>query len=1108
MTLLAPNGKPSNLTPEQYRLVRTPEFISWFGDWINSPETASKVIDENGEPLVVYHGATSGFNIFDRTKIPTFNYKLSRTPLTGGFFFTDDYTNAKSYVHKEDGRITTKIKSFLSGHIKSCFLNIRDMYIAEGNNRWNCVFNNEGECFSTDDISRSVYTLMDNDGVVFKNVIDSGNTNISNSESDIYVAFESNQIKLADGSNTTFDSNNPDIRFDNGGVLYYKTEPKYKSGQVLDLKGYGKVKILDSEWLEPPITNKPQYIYDFLLDPNAKITKYKRNDFSLYEYEVDMMLEETDMDVDYEASYAKYLSAGENKIGRPPLSFIKFIERINQSLYYGEHPELEPNQPSGIAKVSAFADAYAIHKYKKGGVLTMKKTKTKRLTRQEVKKKSEVISEKINKIKNSIRWHEGKKVNHPLTDIEKNVIGEYLPLLKSVSAKIYSMYIKMKDNGQNTIVDSATQIEIPNMKLFNLVSSSVQMKYILNFCEINHQNSVNGVFYSPSQLKSFEETIEAYKQEINDLYGNAVSVEEKTKPVVVPVKNNDESEIEKQAIAEVIELDKYKRLTQEEGEFLYSHFNDYENLVDEDGEYVSEVIFLHDEYGKHKGSEEKIASDKQHDLELSEMLEMLDKKQYVIELGSEIEAYSITIDFVNAVRGRIYSLKNIKQGADLFESESGLNKAELKEAIESLKAYLEINPDDKEAKDAIESMKVMDESFKDGGSVVESGVVYINGVSVDGKSFYFQANKDLTIDEIINLAKEKALPYELKSFIFKGVKYTIESDDKTILCDELYKEHHATWDKINDIQKKVYDGADREGIVEDVLSMWESDMKEHFIEEEQEFFPEVLNDENRGIILELILEHQELTSLVERIKIRYNSNDILDFCTITKIHIKKEEKLMSAVCLDKYKKGGEIDVPEHLLEEGAKVEMEHKDTIKRVKNNPHLRVKDVARLIANDHLQESLNYYKRLKQMEATMKEGGIVDSETFEYNDAKSISCCIISKATGKMLFLRRSGGDFQGTWCWLSGGVDEGEELQKTVDREIQEELGVDLDCSSSGIGFLGLTEHSDRTHYYYQVFVEDEFVPVLNDENSEYVWVSSNDEISNMHPLLKKYLTENKN
>lgn len=33
--LLAPNGKPSNLTPEQYRLVRTKAFKDWFGDWEN-----------------------------------------------------------------------------------------------------------------------------------------------------------------------------------------------------------------------------------------------------------------------------------------------------------------------------------------------------------------------------------------------------------------------------------------------------------------------------------------------------------------------------------------------------------------------------------------------------------------------------------------------------------------------------------------------------------------------------------------------------------------------------------------------------------------------------------------------------------------------------------------------------------------------------------------------------------------------------------------------------------------------------------------------------------------------------------------------------------------
>ena len=32
------------------------------------------------------------------------------------------------------------------------------------------------------------------------------------------ISFEPNQIKLADGTNTTFDSNNPDIRFDEGGI--------------------------------------------------------------------------------------------------------------------------------------------------------------------------------------------------------------------------------------------------------------------------------------------------------------------------------------------------------------------------------------------------------------------------------------------------------------------------------------------------------------------------------------------------------------------------------------------------------------------------------------------------------------------------------------------------------------------------------------------------------------------------------------------------------------------------------------------------------------------------------------------------------------------------
>lgn len=52
----APNGADTNLTPKQWSQVRTNAFKDWFGDWENSPEKASKVVDENGEPKVVFHG--------------------------------------------------------------------------------------------------------------------------------------------------------------------------------------------------------------------------------------------------------------------------------------------------------------------------------------------------------------------------------------------------------------------------------------------------------------------------------------------------------------------------------------------------------------------------------------------------------------------------------------------------------------------------------------------------------------------------------------------------------------------------------------------------------------------------------------------------------------------------------------------------------------------------------------------------------------------------------------------------------------------------------------------------------------------------------------------
>lgn len=48
--------------------VQSQQFKRWFGDWQNHPERASKVVNEDGTPKVVYHGTSAEFWTFDLNK--------------------------------------------------------------------------------------------------------------------------------------------------------------------------------------------------------------------------------------------------------------------------------------------------------------------------------------------------------------------------------------------------------------------------------------------------------------------------------------------------------------------------------------------------------------------------------------------------------------------------------------------------------------------------------------------------------------------------------------------------------------------------------------------------------------------------------------------------------------------------------------------------------------------------------------------------------------------------------------------------------------------------------------------------------------------------------
>lgn len=101
----APNGKPSNLSEDRWAAVRTKAFKQWFGDWEKDPENASKVVDKNGEPLVVYHGSQhAGFDTFRLRGYGSQGIYTTPSRETANSY-ASSYTEKKDGINQEDAVI-------------------------------------------------------------------------------------------------------------------------------------------------------------------------------------------------------------------------------------------------------------------------------------------------------------------------------------------------------------------------------------------------------------------------------------------------------------------------------------------------------------------------------------------------------------------------------------------------------------------------------------------------------------------------------------------------------------------------------------------------------------------------------------------------------------------------------------------------------------------------------------------------------------------------------------------------------------------------------------------------------------------------------------------
>ena len=250
----------SNVNKKINKITQSKQFVRWFGDWQNKPKTASKVVDGNGEPLVVYHQTGNDFTVFDTkhtgagefdSEMPTgifmkptnSNIGLSgnkqmalyaniRNPFIANsrkelvdFYIKniDGYSDAKNEVKRIDSEYKQKFQDEMkrenqeyqklwvarkNGEIseeeyqKAVSRDALDDLLEEWHNKVN-------------EASKKAKSLIDDyfrnsnyDGVIVNNDVGSFGRSTKT-----YIAFENTQVKSATNNIGTFDGKNPDIRY-------------------------------------------------------------------------------------------------------------------------------------------------------------------------------------------------------------------------------------------------------------------------------------------------------------------------------------------------------------------------------------------------------------------------------------------------------------------------------------------------------------------------------------------------------------------------------------------------------------------------------------------------------------------------------------------------------------------------------------------------------------------------------------------------------------------------------------------------------------------------------------------------------------------------------
>lgn len=265
----APNGRPTNLTEKQWLQVRTPEFKEWFGDWESDPANASKVVDENGEPMVVYHGTSVSSRRFFKFKDGAPNWFTPSEYYAKAFTFDEDipvmypsFIKIKKLLHL--GYIDGDV---ISGKIRSLSL---DTGISESSIRYIVSKERADKVYQITNsplFKREAMALGYDGMMAFEAGVDS------------FAIFSPSQVKSATENVGSFDGMNDDIRYSSDELYEVSNRFNAELAQLTEENSDSTIFSLgmpSSELIAGGVAPKLMRLYG-----NKVIKKMKKHGFAL-----------------------------------------------------------------------------------------------------------------------------------------------------------------------------------------------------------------------------------------------------------------------------------------------------------------------------------------------------------------------------------------------------------------------------------------------------------------------------------------------------------------------------------------------------------------------------------------------------------------------------------------------------------------------------------------------------------------------------------------------------------------------------------------------------------------------------------------------------------